>query len=673
MSVRVRNNLQGISRSPESSQLIVKDDSGSQFIATGIEIFQQLSQSNYIEAAVLCKNQDASLWLGKNVTCEIYDQVSNSREAIRSYRGVVSSIETIFVAQDGRDHCFCLTIEPWFSLLKLSRNYRVFQEKSSREIISEVFDELGYKGKYKINSMASTKREYCLQFNETDYDFICRILAQEGVHFYMGRDNESDILYLQDANKPFPDDYSLSIEYSAARSTDSALLHTWSPNYRLHAAKLQLANYDPNQAKLVKSSSEPSKYSVAGNSNLTDFIYPQPSISGSYDDISDTIIKTRRAQLDSQYALVDAQGTNAYLCAGNYITLNAHLDPSQIGDYLVIENHYLYRLDNEGVLSCQLDLRCSSKNHKYYPKPLNKPLAQGMYSAIVSGDNIGTPTNDDQGRIKIKFHWDENTGDNTSCWVRVAQSMAGNGYGLQFIPRSGQEVLISFLEADIDRPIVTGSLYNSDNSATYVEKESTQSGIKTMLKGESNELRFDDKEDSEQLYLHAAKDYLLEVENDFNETVIGNAQTKVTGNHALAVEENSDTQVEKNYNLSVKESITEDGKEITLEAQDTLTLKVGSSELTMSSSKIAIKSSEITIEGDSKVSIDGMQVAVKGTSKVAVESSAGVDIKAGTQLKASGLMAELSGSVSAKVKGSAMAEVSASGMTTVKGGIVMVN
>ena len=129
----------------------------------------------------------------------------------------------------------------------------------------------------------------------------------------------------------------------------------------------------------------------------------------------------------------------------------------------------------------------------------------------------------------------------------------------------------------------------------------------------------------------------------------------------------------KNYTLTVKESILEKAKAITLEAQDTITFKVGSSELVMSSSKIEFKSSEITLTGDSKVLVDGAQVSIKGQSKVDINSSAGITIKATADLKASGLNAELSGTVGAKVKGAAMAEISASGMAVVKGGVVMVN
>lgn len=673
MSLRQRKHLKGVAQEPSSSQLIVKDESGTEFVAVDLYVTEKLSSLNCIDVAVISAQSDIASWLGQTVSCQVFDQLASSREAVRSYRGVVTEVEMLRHAEQGKYHCVGLKVEPWFGLLRYSKNYRVFQNQSSQEIVASIFDELGFKDQYTVNSMPRVKREYCLQFNETDFDFVRRILAEEGVHFFFGRDDKSNQLILQDAAKPFSESDKESFDYRSTREGSLPLLKKWRERYNYHAGAISLAGYDDARSQLIKSSEQQSSYKLAGNTKLVEANYPVASISAKYDDLASALLKTRRAQLDSQHHLVDVSADNFLICTGNYINLSSHPDPSQLGDYLVVNSDYEYTTSADQGLSCQLRFSCCAKEHAYYPEQLPKPQIQGMHSATVAGATEGEPASDDQGRVRVKFHWDHNDGDKTSCWVRVAQSMAGNGYGVQFIPRVGQEVLISFLEADIDRPVVTGSLHNSSHQVLYPEAESTQSGIRTKLEGESNELRFDDKKDSEELYLHAAKDYLLAVENDAIVEVNNDAKEQVTGNKELAVEKDITTTSEQNYSLTAKESIDGKGKQITFEADDSIVFKVGASEISISSSKIELKSAEVSLKGDTKVAVEGMQVAIKGQAKVDISSDASVAVKATADLKLAGLMAELSGDVSAKVKGAAMAEVSASGMTTVKGGIVMVN
>lgn len=673
MSLHQKNNLTWVSCLPSASQLTVKDEAGEVYVATKVIVNEALSKISDLTVTLLSSSEDAAAWLGQTITCAVYDNISISREPIRSYKGVVVGVEMLFNSEPNLNHCFLLNVQPWLGLLKYSRNYRVFQTKSSQEIVTSIFDELGFKGKYKAKALASTKREYSLQYNETDYAFISRILAQEGIHFYFDRDANNETLVLQDAAKPFSEDDKVSFNSIATKDGTLPLITDWAPVMKYHAAKLELASYDPEQTKLVKSAAKASSYTLAGNSKLIDFRYPQASITGAQADITTALIKIKRAQLDSEYSLVSARAESSSISCGNYIHLASHSDDSQVGDYLVIASEYQYNIDLNGRLDQQLTFSCSPKDHAYFPPKISKPKIHGLHSAVIAGPKDGEPSNDDEARVKIKFHWDDNTGDKTSCWVRVAQSIAGNGYGLQFIPRAGQEVLVSFLDGDIDRPIVTGSLYNSNNKAPYAKQDTTQSGIKTKLEGESNELRFDDKKDNEQLYLHAAKDYALEIENDASIKVLNDTKEEVTGNSILLVEKDITTTTKQNYTVGAEQKISGKGATIILEAKDTLTLKVGSSELKMTSSKIEFKSGEILLKGSTKITVDGGEVAVKGSSKIDLKSNGSVGIKATSDLKAGGLNAELSGDVGATVKGGAMSELSSGGMLTVKGSLVKIN
>lgn len=666
---------------PQSSNLVVTDHAGTSYAATQLNCRTGLSKLSRVEAEILSLETDPSAWLGEVFTCELFDHPGSSRTAVRTFKGVVTEVEMLN-ADNQRQPGFRLIIQPWLALLAYSSKRRVFQNMTSQAIVSEIFDELGFKGQYKIDSMPSAQREYCLQLNETDLAFVERLLAEEGVHYYFGKDADSNTLILHDAAKPFDKADKVTLDDASAPSGDYDVITEWAPRLRFHNSSIQLGNYDYNQSKLVSSSAKASKFKLAGNSKITESRYPVPSITGQMDDLSSVLAERYRAQRDTEYQLCQGRVNNPDLVSGAYLKLAAHKDGAQLDDYLLVDVHYSFTVEQSSSVSLEGRFTCVPQGHVHYPKGIEKPQVQGLQSAIVAGKEDAEPACDEQGRIRIQFHWDEDAeGDKTSCWVRVAQAMAGSSYGCQFIPRAGQEVIVSFLNGDADQPVVTASLFNSKNKPPYAEANTTQSGIKTQLKGESNELRFDDKEDNEQLYLHAAKDMLVEVLNNAEEKVTAEKKVSVEkdisisseANYSLTTKENIQLESEKEYSLKATDAISGEAKTVKISADDTLELVVGSSKISMSSSKIELKSAEINISGDSKVNIKAAQLAAEGQASVDVKSSAGMNLKAGTTLQAEGLTATLKGSVSAEVNGAASAKLEASGMATVKGGIVMVN
>jgi len=666
----------------QSSNIVAVDSKGNNFVITRLVYRDRLSETPELEVDLQCQDISPEEWLGEAIGCDLFDAPGSSRKAVRSFSGIVTAVKHISSNSLERFSLHRLRIQSWFGLLSYSRNYRVFQQKSTQEIVTSIFDELGFKGRYKVDDMPSTKREYCLQFNETDQEFICRLLAEEGVHFHYGVDDEADTLILHNAAKPFSSSGKTTLDDISAPGGSNELVRNWSPRHRFHAATVELAGYDYSQTKQVSSKTKSSKYKIAANTKLADFRYPHPTISGALDDLAKPLAETRRAQLDSEYHLVDGETESAALAVGRYLNLSSHSDSSQTGDYLVVAVEQEFIVEDNNAFTQRCRFSCAPDGHLYYPAERSKPRVYGMQSAVVAGKTAAEPASDDQGRVRIQFHWDtEASGDKTSCWVRVAQSMAGNGYGLQFIPRAGQEVLVSFLDGDPDQPLVTGAVYNSKHKPPYPTTDTTQSGIKTQLKGQSNELRFDDKKDNEQLYLHAAKDMLVEVENDSDEKVTAEKRVAVTKditvtsdeNYSLTTKKDIKLKTDTNYSLTATKAIDGKGKTITLEADDSIELKVGSSKIKMTSSKIEISSGTISLDGSSKIEQSAGQVKVSGDTSVEVKAGTGLTLKAGTNLAASGLNAELKASVAATVKGSATAELSASGCTTVKGGVVMVN
>ncbi|MGF1681915.1 type VI secretion system Vgr family protein [Photobacterium minamisatsumaniensis] len=680
----------------QGSFLVIKDASSNEFVASDLMVKEVLSGNYQCSVDVLVSKSDPASWIGEALTCNVYNVLGDSRSSIREFQGVVVKAQAQSQRVDSSYYSIKLTFQPWLYLLQYSRQCRVFQEETTQNIVTSIFDELGFKGCYSVKSMPSTKREYCVQFNESDFDFVTRLLAEEGVHFYFGKDKNAETLYLQQASKSFSKDDSVMLDYASAPTGDNDIIDSWQREHSFHSASLEIAGYDYNQSKLITSKTKKSKYTISGNTKLTDYRYPAASLAGTYTDLSSSLGDIQRGQQDSKYHCAYAKTASPDVCVGHYLKLVSHSQSGEEGYYLVSEVSYVFSAKGANNVNVQSDFICIPEDQDYYPPLKEKPTLHGLQSAVVAGSTEGEPASDTSARVRIKFHWDAETGDKTSCWVRVAQGMAGSSYGMQFLPRAGQEVLVSFINGDPDQPIVVSSVYNSGNKPPYPTANTSQSGVKTKLAGESNELRFDDKKDNESFYLHAAKDFSSDVVNDHQETVGGEMTLSVTKNIAQSVEQSysltakEDVAVtsSKSYSLKADDAITEQGKSITITGSDSLTLKVGDSKIVMSSSKIELSSSQISIAGDSKVSIEGGSLSQSGSS-VSIASDGSLSAKAGSSMslqanssftaKATssatikGLNATLQGDVGATVKGSAKAEVSSSGQTAVKGGIVMVN
>lgn len=657
---------------------------------------EKLSELAVIEAEVLCEGMAPSAWLGETVECELRESADDSAAVIRRFSGVVTGVESLGAVEEDNYYRYRLQLEPWLALLRYSRNSQVFQNKSSKDIVSDIFDQAGFKGAYTIDSMPSTKREYCLQLDETDLAFVNRLLADEGVHYYTGSGQSVDKMILHDASKPFSKTGMVSLDDDRSPSGQYDIIRSWQPGHRYHGGKLTLSGFDYGQTKLISGNKKPGQ-SVSGHTKLEDNRHYEPGITGDYSDLKSAVLTSRLAQMESDYWDIQGTTNSAELYAGGYIKVENHPDDSQKGEYLVTALEYEFALSGQNTFESECRFHCVPSSHKHYPDLIEKPRIHSMLSAVVSGDG-SDPASDAQGRIRIKFHWDTTTGDKTSCWVRVAQSMAGNGYGLQFIPREGQEVLVSFLNGDPDQPVVTGSLYNSKHTPPYPTAKTTQSGIKTQLSGKSNELRFDDNKDKEQLYLHAAKDMLTEVENNQETKVLAERKVAVTKDSSHSTDENLSVSAKKNITTTAEEShtrkatknISDDaGDNASLKAGKDISLQAGGDYSASADGDADIKATNISLSADSsielsvgssKVKITGTKVEIKSTTielsasgSMNLKSSGALNIKSTGSLKLSGLNAELAGSVGAKVSGGVTAELSSSAQAVVKGAIVMIN
>ncbi|MEZ9600941.1 type VI secretion system Vgr family protein [Vibrio sp. 10N.286.46.A8] len=655
--------------SPSASAIVAKDSKSNEHAVSDFAISEYLSKPFKIELTLISKNFSIDDQLGQKLSITRFINDTNNQAATRVFNGIVTQVQLLGMDSNLQYSSYRITLRPWFWLLIHTHSFRVYQNQSTKDIVSDVLTQAGFSGSFKAGTMPSSKREYCVQYDESDFDFVTRLLAEEGVHYFFQHSDSDHVMMLQDAQSPYKKSDIGKLDMIEVPSGNNPLLDKWMPQGQFHGASIELTSYDYSQTKLVSSKQKKSSHKIANNTKLTKQFYPNLGITGGMEDLASNLVKRRIEQLEQNYQTVEAEAQHDSFELGKWFSLSSHLDKDQLGDYLVTELHTSYSTENH----CQTRLTLLDTSTPNYPSPTDKAKIHGLQSAIVAGNTAGEINQDEQGRVRIQFHWDTQTsGDKTSCYVRVAQMMAGNGYGAQFIPRVGQEVLVSFIDGDPDQPIITGSVYNSKNPPPYKEANSTKTGISTKLSGLANELYFDDKKDNELLYMHATKDFTKEIENNLTETIKGELLQKTTKQVNVSTEDN--------YTLNSDKAIAAKGKSISLEADDEIELKVGSSKITMSSSSISIEASNIDIKASSALNLEGMNVTSKATSAnkisgvtTALEATSSnsikglsVAIKADTTLTAEGsLSAEFKSGLKGTFNGGVLGEL--------KGAIVKVN
>ena len=379
---------------------------------------------------------------------------------------------------------------------------------------------------------------------------------------------------------------------------------------------------------------------------------------GDSEHLTNLRIENEEAGVD----IVRGAGSGRTMVAGYTFAFAEHFRRDQAGDYLltVIEHEAeqgsLLAGDGSGSERYQNRFECIPNGVKFRPeRKTPKPVISGLQTAFVTGPAGEEIYVDKYGRIKVQFHWDRmgKNNEESSCWIRVAQSIAGKQWGSVFLPRVGQEVVVEFLEGDPDRPIVTGSVYNADAMPPYtLPDEKTKNTFKSYSSkggGGFNELRFEDKKGSEQVFMQAEKDYHLRVKNDQRLTVLNETHTitnkdtlgKIGGDHHLAVTGDQNQKVDGSVSLKVgmnahqkvgqtlavdagTEIHLKSGMNLVIETGTTLTLKVGGNFININPGGIFIKGTMVMINsGGSAGSGAGCSPAAPKAPQEADQADAG--------------------------------------------------
>ena len=495
----------------------------------------------------------------------------------------------------GRHYGYAMTVRPWMWFLSRTSDCRIFQELSVPDIVKQVFSDHPV-AKFEFNLFRSYGlRTYCVQYRESDYQFVARLLEEEGIYWYFRHDDAGHTLVLVDsagAHDPAPGTEAIDYyDQPDQAPPDHDHVTNWQVTHGVQTGKVVLTDYDferPSASLLVQ------KDHARGHAQAEHerFDYPGEYVKAvEGEQYADTRLDEHQAQ-----HITATAGTNAQnLKDGCRFTLQRHPRDDQNTDYLVVSTrtHVLldaYESGSTGGTQVKSEFSATPHAQQFRPpRVTTRPFVQGPQTAVVVGPSGEEIYTDKYGRVKVQFHWDRygRKNEKSSCWVRVSHPWAGKNYGSIHIPRIGQEVVVSFLEGDPDQPLITGRVYNAEQMPPWdLPANMTQSGILTRSSkgggyGNANAIRFEDKKGAEQLWIHAEKNQDIEVENDETHWV-GHDRTKtidhdetvhvkhdrtetVDNNETITVHNNRTERVDHDEKISIGDNRTEDvGKNETL-------------------------------------------------------------------------------------------------------------
>ena len=502
------------------------------------------------------------------------------------------------------------TVSPKIWVLTRTQNLRIFQDKDVPDILKKVLQ--GFDVSWELHK-SYPKREYCVQYRETDFNFISRLMEEEGIFYFFRHTAGGHKLVIADdpvSHQDIPGDATLIYDEVTGGMRDDFRITGWMKIQELGSGKNTLQDYNYGKPTLDMLVSQPimdsvqvgrltHKLKVGGNDQFE--IYDYPGNYGiRYQAVGDKstgtgLAKTGMEEMELGQFSIRGQSHVHCLIPGFRFTVTRH--PNADGTYVAdsvthsaVEGDF-HSGDRNVESHYSNTFTCSPVALRYHPaRTTVKAHVWGCQTAVVVGPAGEEIYTDDKGRVKVQFHWDREGHNDaaSSCWIRVASFWAGQGWGAIHLPRIGQEVVVDFLEGDPDCPIVVGSVYNAVKTPPYsLPDNKTQSGIRSRSsKGGGaanyNEIRFEDKKGSEEILIHAEKNLKTEVEvdeirevgNDRSVTVGANETKKVGAKQDITIGSSKTEVVTTDKDLTVGGSETRtvaSGRTVTIGGEDALT------------------------------------------------------------------------------------------------------
>jgi type VI secretion system secreted protein VgrG len=596
--------------------------------------------------------------LGRHATVVLAQSPTVSAEP-RFHDGLVERMK--FTGRQDGQYRYELELRPWFWFLSKTRDCKVFQNLTVVEIIEQVFADHEIAA-YDVRTTASyTPWVYCVQYRESDFQFVSRLLEQEGITYHFEHARGRHVMVLTDSavGRPeCPGCHALAVRAgdAAGASRGDECVFDLSCGAGVRSGAVMLRDYDftRSQLDLGQRTAQPAEHALG---DLEVFDYP-----GCYDKEADGahFAQAQIEQLAASSPFAAGRSDARGLACGGLMRIKGSPRSSDDAEYLVVgtrisitapsrEGGGSLGTGGSGSYACSFVSLPSAVPFRP-PRNTRKPFVQGPQTAVVTGPAGEELHTDSYGRVKVQFHWDRygQKNEKSSCWVRVASPWAGKNFGFMQVPRIGQEVIVDFLEGDPDQPIITGRVYNAQQMPPWeLPANATQSGVLTRSSkggayGNANAIRFEDKAGSEQLWIHAEKNQDNEVEND-ETTSVGRDRTEtvgrdetvtIGGNHvetvkmakaetvflakALSIGLGYQTSVGAAMNTTVVlgqfaqiglSKSTDVGKHYNITAGDSFSVTVGKARLTMSKDgKVTIVGSQFLFDASGPVQINGKDI-----------------------------------------------------------------
>ena len=591
------------------------------------------------------KDVDPGQLIGRSVAFAVTPKAG----APRTFNGFARRLVYVGLAAGGHHH-WRVHLVPWLWFLSKRADFRIFQNKTVIEIVESVFRDAGFDA-FETSGITGSypAYEYCVQLGESDLDFVMRLLEDEGIFFFFRFDPDRHVLVLGDNKAVYADCAEPEIEFTSAEPSHLQV-SGWEHRFDYVSGKWALCDYDFTHPTTSLFTDIDTVLTLPNAAAFVRYEYPGRYVARGH---GESKAKARMEAEESGHDVVDGAGACHSFAVGTKFKLaHRHHDADDGKSFVTTAVEHSAQ---EGGYRNRFT--CIPDSVLYRPpQKTPKPRAPGPQTAFVvgpSGEEIHT---DEYGRVKVQFHWDRKgaNDDKSSCWMRVAQSMAGKRFGAQVLPRVGQEVIVEFIDGDPDRPIVTGAVYNANTMPAYeLPANKTQSGIRSKSTKDGandalNEIRFEDKKGSEHIYVHAQKDqhhhvvndHLVEIGNDEHRTIGRDSKNKVTGEFHLTIDGDRIEKLGGNHSEELVgdrksklggdlhekvggKSCTEIGADQELDVGGAQKLKVGGDQHMSAGKNANLKAGmNLAFEG-------GMNVHLKGGMNVVIEAGMQLTLKAG--------------------------------------------
>lgn len=548
------------------------------------------------------------------------------------------------------------TLYPKLWFLKFAGQCRIFQNKSPLEIIQQILGDHQITYSNQVTTCGMKPRVYCVQYNETDFNFICRLMEEEGIFYFFQQNQGNHTMVLGDASPahpPCPQSPTVSFHDAAVRDQLMLKVSSCFIQQNIVPKSNTLKSYDylkPQQP--LKANAMGSSNAGGGEITTYDEIYEDQGR-------GNQLVKVQLESEDVLHKAAEGQSTVPFFLAGHKFTLENHPRSDANQAYVLYEVIHEAKVTPEGSAD-----HLYKNSYRAFPastpfRPAQKTPKPRIYStqtAKVTGKPGEEIYTEEYGRIKVKFHWDPSPSqdDTTSCWIRVATLWAGQQWGSVFTPRVGQEVVVSFIDGDPDNPLVVGSVYNGENKPPYLPGEPTKSTIKSQTSKKNqtgsgyNELRFEDKQQSEEIYIHAQKDFKIDIQNNHDIKIVG-------GNRSIVLEAQEEEN-EQRQNIQSNDSLKLMNGDKSLEiikGNYIITLTEGNIVVTCAQGNVDFNvagniafncSGSFAVSAGQSISLEaGLDATLVAGAGIAVEAGGALDLSGGAVTSIRGATVSISG------------------------------